>query len=66
MLTRSLACIQVVIGVGWVTVVLSAAAALARPKVDQMLAEVWQEEGEVDPEELETQVKGKVAGGDGD
>ena len=45
-LTRTLACVQVVIGVGWVTVVLSAAAALARPKVNQMLEEVWQEEGE--------------------
>ena len=50
-LTRSLACIQVVVGVGWVTVVLSAAAALARPKVNQMLEEVWQEEGVVDPGE---------------
>jgi len=49
--TRTLACVQVVIGVGWVTVVLSAAAALARPKVNQMLAEVWQEEGETDPKE---------------
>jgi len=49
-LTRSLACIQVVVGVGWVTVVLSAAAALARPKVNQMLEEVWQEEGVVDPD----------------
>ena len=31
-LTRTLACIEVVIGVGWVTVVLSAASALARPR----------------------------------
>lgn len=53
-LTRTLACIEVVIGVGWVTVVLSAAAALARPRVDQMLKEVWREEGEEDPEELPT------------
>jgi Ion channel len=50
-LTRTLACIEVVIGVGWVTVVLSAASALARPRVNQMLKEVWQEEGETDPEE---------------
>ena len=47
-LTRTLACIEVVIGVGWVTVVLSAASALARPRVNQMLKEVWQEEGESD------------------
>lgn len=60
--TRTLACVQVVIGVGWVTVVLSAAAALARPRVNQMLAEVWQEEGEMDPEELVPQVKSKAAG----
>ncbi len=60
-LTRTLACVQVVIGVGWVTVVLSAAASLARPRVNQMLAEVWQEEGETDPEEeLAPQVKSKV------
>jgi hypothetical protein len=51
-ITRTLACVEVVIGVGWVTVVLSAAAALARPRVDQMLKEVWHEEGEEDPEEL--------------
>jgi Ion channel len=50
-LTRTLACVEVVIGVGWVTVVLSAASALARPRVNQMLKEVWQEEGETDPEE---------------
>jgi Ion channel len=48
--TRTLACIEVVIGVGWVTVVLSAASALARPRVNQMLKEVWQEEGESDAE----------------
>ncbi len=48
--TRTLACIEVVIGVGWVTVVLSAASALARPRVNQMLKEVWQEEGETDSE----------------
>jgi Ion channel len=48
--TRTLACIEVVIGVGWVTVVLSAASALARPRVNQMLKEVWQEEGESDTE----------------
>ncbi len=50
--TRTLACIEVVIGVGWVTVVLSAASALARPRVNQMLKEVWQEEGESDSEEM--------------
>ncbi|MGB8771264.1 MAG: ion channel [Candidatus Korobacteraceae bacterium] len=49
-LTRTLACVEVVIGVGWVTVVLSAASALARPRVNQMLKEVWQEEGETDAE----------------
>ena len=64
--TRTLACVQVVIGVGWVTVVLSAAAALARPKVNQMLAEVWQEEGEADPEDLAAQVKSKTGSGPGD
>ena len=48
--TRTLACIEVVIGVGWVTVVLSAASALARPRVNQMMKEVWQEEGEKDVE----------------
>ncbi len=50
-LTRTLACVEVVIGVGWVTVVLSAASALARPRVNQMLKEVWQEEGESDPDD---------------
>ena len=65
-LTRTLACVQVVIGVGWVTVVLSAAAALARPKVNQMLAEVWQEEGETDLEEVLPEVKSKAAGRSGD
>jgi Ion channel len=64
--TRTLACVQVVIGVGWVTVVLSAAAALARPKVNQMLEEVWQEEGETDPEELLPEIKSKAASGPGD
>ncbi len=49
-LTRTLACVEVVLGVGWVTVVLSAAAALARPKVDQMLREEWAEAGEHDPD----------------
>ncbi len=44
-LTRTLACVQVVIGVGWVTVVLSAAAALARPKVNQMLEEFGRKKG---------------------
>jgi hypothetical protein len=29
---------------------LSAASALARPRVNQMLKEVWLEEGETDPE----------------
>jgi hypothetical protein len=44
-----------VIGVGWVTVVLSAASALARPRVNQMLKEVWLEEGETDPEQTPLQ-----------
>jgi len=47
--TRVLACFEVVLGVGWVTVVLSAAAALARPKVDLMLRKEWAEEGESEP-----------------
>lgn len=47
--TRTLACFEVVLGVGWVTVVLSAAAALARPKVDSMLRQEWAEAGEKDP-----------------
>jgi Ion channel len=64
-LTRTLACVQVVIGVGWVTVVLSAAAALARPRVNEMLEEVWQEEGETDPDERPPQVKGQSASGPG-
>jgi hypothetical protein len=61
-LTRTLACVEVVIGVGWVTVVLSAASALARPRVNQMLKEVWLEEGETDPEETPRQGKGDAAG----
>jgi hypothetical protein len=50
-LTRTLACFEVVLGVGWVTVVLSAAAALARPKVDEMLRREWAEAGETDPDD---------------
>ncbi len=65
-LTRTLACIEVVIGVGWVTVVLSAASALARPRVNQMLKEVWQEEGESDPEETPRQGKGDAVGSPGE
>ncbi|MFZ0706548.1 MAG: potassium channel family protein [Candidatus Korobacteraceae bacterium] len=49
-LTRSLACIEVVFGIGWVTVVLSAAAALVRPKVDLVLKREWEEVGEHDPD----------------
>jgi hypothetical protein len=49
-ITRSLACIEVVLGVGWVTVVLGAAVALARPKVDMMLKQEWAEGGETDPD----------------
>lgn len=49
-LTRSLACIEVVLGIGWVTVVLSAAAALVRPKVDLVLKREWEEVGEHDPD----------------
>lgn len=48
--TRSLACIEVVLGIGWVTVVLSAAAALVRPKVDLVLKREWAEVGEHDPD----------------
>jgi hypothetical protein len=59
-LTRTLACVEVVIGVGWVTVVLSAASALARPRVNQMLKEVWQEEGESDPDDTPRPGKGQV------
>ncbi len=49
-LTRTLACIEVVLGIGWVTVVLSAAAALVRPKVDLVLKREWEEVGEHDPD----------------
>ena len=65
-LTRTLACVEVVIGVGWVTVVLSAASALARPRVDQMLKEVWQEEGESDPEDTPPQDKSQTIVSPGD
>lgn len=49
-LTRTLACFEVVLGIGWVTVVLSAAAALVRPKVDLVLKHEWEEFGEQDPD----------------
>jgi Ion channel len=49
-ITRTLACTEVVLGIGWVTVVLSAAAALVRPKVDLVLRREWEEVGEVDPD----------------
>jgi hypothetical protein len=49
-ITRSLACAEVVLGIGWVTVVLSAAAALVRPKVDLVLKREWEEVGEHDPD----------------
>ena len=49
-LTRVLACVEVVLGIGWVTVVLSAAAALVRPKVDLVLKREWEEVGEHDPD----------------
>jgi predicted transcriptional regulator len=65
-LTRTLACVEVVIGVGWVTVVLSAASALARPRVNQMLKEVWREEGETDPEDAPRQGKGQTVRSPGD
>ena len=64
--TRTLACVEVVIGVGWVTVVLSAASALARPRVNQMLKEVWQEEGETDSEDVPSQGKGERIGSPSD
>ena len=60
--TRTLACFEVVLGVGWVTVVLSAAAALARPKVDSMLREEWAESGESDPVVTAPNVPTRAAG----
>ena len=60
-ITRTLACLEVVFGVGWVTVVLSAAAALARPKVDTMLREEWAEAGESDPGTTLVKAKGPAA-----
>ena len=63
----TLACIEVVLGIGWVTVVLSAAAALVRPKVDLVLKHEWEEVGEQDPdistaeEVVETKIR-KAAG----
>ena len=47
-ITRALACTEVVLGIGWVTVVLSAAAALVRPKVDLILKREWSEIDEHD------------------
>lgn len=49
-ITRALACTEVVLGIGWVTVVLSAAAALVRPKVDLVLKREWAEVGDNDPD----------------
>jgi hypothetical protein len=60
--TRTLACLEVVLGVGWVTVVLSTAAALARPKVDQMLRQEWAASGESDPEEPAIPIKQPPSG----
>lgn len=60
--TRVLACFEVVLGVGWVTVVLSAAAALARPKVDLMLRKEWAEEGESDPAAAPPKTESTAAG----
>ncbi len=66
-LTRSLACIEVVLGIGWVTVVLSAAAALVRPKVDLVLKREWEEVGEDDPDagvaEQLVETEGRKTGG---
>ena len=59
-MTRSIACIEVILGVGWVTVVLGAAAALARPKVDMMLKREWAQEGESDPEASSVESKSKT------
>ena len=56
-ITRSLACIEVVIGIGWITVVLSAASALARPKVDKILKREWAEVGETDPDEASVPIR---------
>lgn len=44
-LTKALCSIQVIVGLGWVTMVLSAAASLARSRVDLILPKVWAEEG---------------------
>lgn len=49
-ITRTLVCFQVVLGLGWMTVVLSAAASLVRPKVDKMLQREWAEIGMKEPE----------------
>jgi hypothetical protein len=62
-ITRSLACIEVVVGIGWVTVVLSAAAALVRPKVDLVLRREWAEVGEQDPDTHEAEAKAQKAAG---
>lgn len=47
--TRAIVCFEVVLGVGWVTVVLGAAAALARPKVDEMLKREWAADAQIAP-----------------
>jgi len=62
-ITRSLACIEVVAGIGWVTVVLSAAAALVRPKVDLVLKREWAEVGEKDPDTQEAEAETQKAAG---
>jgi hypothetical protein len=62
-ITRSLACIEVVLGIGWVTVVLSAAAALVRPKVDLVLKREWAEVGEEDPDAPAVETQSRKAAG---
>jgi Ion channel len=62
-ITRSLACVEVVLGIGWVTVVLSAAAALVRPKVDLVLKREWAENDEPDPDPVRIEEKSQRAAG---
>jgi len=52
-----------VLGIGWVTVVLSAAAALVRPKVDLVLKREWAEVGEEDPDAPAVETQSRKAAG---
>lgn len=60
--TRVLVCCQVVLGLGWVTIVLTTAASLARPRVDQMLRQEWAAAGETVPEDSGIRSKAKITG----